>query len=109
MPLAKGMAIPPADTAKAVFPVRRTIDKSDFHPGQKEQQQNSELSDRIDHRPLFRACRKQRTLQTGPESAKYRRPQQDPGDQLAHYRRLTEALHKFAQQPTADEQRNYLG
>ena len=80
-----------------------------LHAGQQQQQQNAELRDRVDHRLLLGARRKQRMLQLGPERTENRGTEQDAGDQLAHDRRLADPLHQLAHQPAADEQDNDLG
>ena len=44
----------------------------------------------------------------GPDPAEQRRAEQDAGDQLAHYRRLADALENFAEDAADDDQQNDL-
>ena len=55
------------------------------------------------------AGREQRLLQLGGQRPQDARPQQHAGEQLAHYRRLANALHHLAQQAPTNKQRDDLG
>ena len=80
-----------------------------FHPGQQQQHQDAELPDGADHAALLVGAGKQRVLQSGGQRAKDARPEQNPGKQLAHDRRLADPLHRLAQEPPAYEEHDDLG
>ena len=48
-------------------------------------------------------------LRVGPDQAEHRRPEQKPADELAHHRRLPEALRGLAHQPADQKQKPELG
>ena len=79
-----------------------------LHSGQQQQHQNAELRNRIEHGLLLGTCGKQRVLQVRPQRAQHRGPEQDAGEQLAHDRRLPDALHGLAQQAPDEHQRDQL-
>jgi hypothetical protein len=76
-----------------------------LHSGQKQQHQDAELRDGIDHRLLLWTRGKDHVLQVGPQRAQYGGAKQDSGDQLAHHRRLADPQNGLAQEaPEYQEQ-----
>ena len=100
--------MPVSEIDIAGFPTLRTNRRSVSMPVRRSQSRNPDLRDAVEHRRLRRAFWKKHMLGAGPKGAEKGRAEHKARDQLTDYRRLTHALHQFAEQPSAKNQDNDL-
>ena len=80
-----------------------------FHAGQKQQKQDADLGDGIDHALERRRARKDQVPQLRHQGAKHRGTKKHAGQQLAEDGRLPDAAHALAEHPAKEQQEDQLG
>lgn len=75
-----------------------------FHAGEKQEQEDAELRDGVEHRLLVGARREDGLLELGPDCAENGRPEQDAGQELAHDTGLPDPVHRLPEQAPDDEE-----
>ena len=66
-----------------------------LHASQQQQQEDAELGDAVEQGLLLRRGREDRLLRLGPHAAEQGGRKQQAAEELAHNRRLSDALHHF--------------